>query len=766
VQTQEFAAPATRLIGRERELVVLRARLLDEGARLMTVTGPPGVGKTRLATEVAKAVAESFPDGVFFIDLAPLTDADLVESVIAAVIGVRDIPERSLIDSLATALAEKRVLLVLDNFEQVAAAAPVVADLLRSCPATVVLVTSRETLRVSAERIFPVSPLAVPAHDLSLSELREVDAVRLFVDRARAASPGFSLAAENAAEVADVCRRLDGLPLAIELTAARANVLSPRMMLERWDQGLALSMTGARDLPPRQRTLRTAFDWSYELLPADEQSLLRRLAVFVGGFTLSAVEAACRGVPDTLPQLEVDPLDALSSLVDRSLVRTGADASSDRRFSLLVPIREYLRGRLAEAGEEDAARLLQADFCVRLAEEVEPEVDRGPQAAGFDRLESEHGNLRTALRWLVLRGEPAAAVRLATSLFYFWEARYVEEGRQWLEAALARADASVSAGLRARGTRAAAVLANNQGDYARGRALAEESVACARRVRDELALARGLHTLGNAASSEGDDRAVDFYRESLKLFEKTGHRPGQAAILNGLGELARAGGRLEEATSLYRESLLLARESGDERILSVALHNLGHIALQQGDAEQADALFAEAMEVSRQLGDRPNRAACLVAQAQLIATTGPTSRAATLLGAADAQMEAAGVRLEPIDRESFERCVQAARADLGDARFEELWWNWRRLTLDEAVVAVERARQSGQTAAATAANGLTERELEVIRLVAEGLSNTEIGARLFVSEHTVHRHLANIRRKLKLSSRAAVAVHAARHGLL
>jgi DNA-binding NarL/FixJ family response regulator len=285
-------------------------------------------------------------------------------------------------------------------------------------------------------------------------------------------------------------------------------------------------------------------------------------------------------------------------------------------------------------------------------------------------------------------------------------------------------------------------------------------------VGDELALARALHTLGNAASTEGDDRAVDFYRESLELFEKTGHRPGQAAILNGLGELARTGGRLEEATSLYRESLLLARESGDGRILSVALHNLGHIALQQGDAEQAGALFAEAMEVSRQLGDRQNRAACLVAQAQLIAATGPASRAATLLGAADAQMEAAGVRLEPIDRESFERCVQAARADLGDARFEELWGNWRRLTLDEAVAAVERARQSGQTAAASAANGLTERELEVIRLVAEGLSNAEIGARLFVSEHTVHRHLANIRRKLKLSSRAAVAVHAARHGLL
>jgi predicted ATPase/DNA-binding CsgD family transcriptional regulator len=766
-RTHELAAPATPLIGRERELVVLRGRIIDEGAPLITVSGPPGVGKTRLATEVARVVGESFPDGVFFVDLAPLADADLVAPAIARVLGVRDVPERPLLDSLATALAEKRVLLVLDNFEHVSEAAPVVAELLRSCPAVAVLVTSRETMRLSAERIFPVAPLAVPAHDLSLSELREVDAVRLFIDRARAATPDFSLASENAAEVAEVCRRLDGLPLAIELTAAHANVISPGMMLERWEQGLALAMTGARDLPPRQRTLRAAFDWSYEQLPADEQSLLRRLAVFVGGFTLSAVEAACWGVADTLPRLELDPVDALSSLVRRHLVRTGADGSSDRRFVLLVPIREYLRGRLAAAGEEEAARFLQADFCIRFAEDVvEPEVDHTLQADDLNRLESELGNLRAALGWLLSQGEPAAAVRLATSLYYFWEARYVEEGRRWLETALEHAGASVSPDLRARANRAAATLAHEQGDYARARALAEESAACSRQAGDEFALGRALQTLAITASAEGDGRATGLYRESLELFERTGHRPGQAAILNGLGDLARAGGRPQEAISLYRASVSLARETGHVRMLSVALHNLGHIALQQGNLEEARALFTEAMDASRGLGDRQTRAICLVAHAQLIAATGPPSRAATLLGAGVAQMEAAGMRLEPIDREPLERRIRAVREALGGTRFEEFWDRGRSLTLDEALAAVERPRQKRRPAGAAAAAGLTQREVQVLRLVADGLSNQQIAATLYISEHTVHRHLANIRHKLKLSSRAALAVHAARHGLL
>jgi DNA-binding CsgD family transcriptional regulator len=526
-------------------------------------------------------------------------------------------------------------------------------------------------------------------------------------------------------------------------------------------------MTGARDLPPRQRTLRAAFDWSYEQLPADEQSLLRRLAVFVGGFTLSAVEAVCCGVAGTLPRLDLDPVDALSSLVRRHLVRTGTDGSSDRRFALLVPIREYLRGQLAAAGEEEAARFLQADFCIRFAEDVvEPEVDHTLQAHDLNRLESELGNLRAALGWLLSQGEPAAAVQLATSLYYFWEARYLEEGRRWLERALEHAGASVSPDLRARANRAAATLAHEQGDYARARALAEESAACARQAGDEFALGRALLTLAITASAEGDSRATDLYRESLKLFETTGHRPGQAGVLNGLGDLARAGGRPQEAISLYRASLSLARETGHVRLLSIVLHNLGHIALEQGDTEQAGALFTEAMDAAGELGDRQIRATCLVAHAQLIAATGPPSRAATLLGAGVAQMEAAGVRLEPIDREPRERRIRAVREALGGTRFEEFWDRGRSLTLDEALAAVERARQKRRPAGAAAAAGLTQRELQVLRLVADGLSNQQIAASLYVSEHTVHRHLANIRRKLKLSSRAALAVHAARHGLL
>jgi predicted ATPase/DNA-binding CsgD family transcriptional regulator len=739
--------PGTSLIGREHELVVLRRRILDDGTRLLTLTGPPGVGKTRLAIEVAANAAEAFADGVYLVDLAPLTDPDLVAQAIARATGVQDVPERPLLAALADALRDKRALIVLDNFEHLTDATPLVTELVQSCPTITLLVTSRETLRLSEEQILPVDPLG------------ERDAVRLFVDRARGASPDFSLTPENAVAVGDVCRRLDGLPLAIELAAARANVLSARMMLALWERGFALSTSGARDLPPRQRTLRAAFDWSYDQLPAAEQALLRRLSVFAGGFTLDAVEATCVG----LPAPETEPLEILTSLVDKHLVRAAPDAGDERRFSLLVSIRDYARERLGAAGEVDDACSLHAAHFVSFAREGEPNREGPDEAAWFDRLETENDNLRAALAWLLGLDEKTPALELCASLGRFWLSRHVEEGRRWLGAALAEDDPRTPPRVRSQGVGFAAALALRQGDLASARALAEQSLAEARRTDDRLAVARALQTLGSIAGADRDERASGWLRDSLELYTEVGNQAGRASILNALGEEARQRGELETAAAAYSESLALARSVGDVEAIGTALHNLGQVALGRADVEHARDLFSEAMQVTRDLGDQHLSLAILAGLAEVAAATGPATRAATLLGAAERQAEVAGVRFEQLDREPFERSIERVRGELDEVRFAERWNEGASLTLDRAFSLAERT-QPGTGVRGT--NELTEREIEIVRLVAEGLSNAEIATGLFVSEHTVHRHLANVRRKLGVSSRAAVVAYAAKHELI
>jgi predicted ATPase/DNA-binding CsgD family transcriptional regulator len=752
-QTQKLTVPSTSLVGRERELAALRRWILDDGTRLLTLTGPPGVGKTRLATEVAANIAERFPEGVAFVDLAPIADTTLVAPTIAKAVGVEDVLERPLAGSLVAALAGTHALILLDNFEHVADAAPLVAEVVRSCPTTTLLVTSRVTLRLSEERIFRVEPLADAA------------AVRLFVDRARGASPDFSLTHDNETAVTDVCRRVDGLPLAIELAAARANVLSPRMMLERWEHGFALATSGARDLPPRQRTLRAAFDWSYDQLSADEQALFRRLSVFVGGFTLDAVEATCGGASDALTRLEGEPLELLSSLVDKSVVRA-AQHADDRRFSLLVPVREYARERLTATGELGHASGLHAQFFVSLAQAGEASREGPAEAAWFARLESEHDNVRAALTWLLERGESRVALQLCGSLGRFWLSRHPREGRRWFNAALARDDLAAPSGARSQGLGFAAVFAFRRGEFASARALGEESLAQARETDDPLAVARALQTLATVTSPDRDAPTDRLLRDSLELFTQAGDQAGRAAILNALGEEARQRGELENAAAAYRESLTLARGVGDGTGIGAALHNLGQIALEQADIDAARALFAEATQVCRDLGDRNLMVSVVAAYGEVAAATGQASRAATLLGATDRQTEIVGVDLQPIDREPFDRSIERARSELGEARFSALWEEGRSLTLDEALSLAERVRPRRQNGGANATNELTPREVDVVRLVAEGSSNAEIAAALFVSEHTVHRHLANVRRKLGVSSRAAVAAYAAQRDLL
>jgi predicted ATPase len=481
--------PAGELIGREGEIASLTAMLGDPEARLVTVTGPGGVGKTRLAIAVSEAIAPELQGRVVRAYLAAIEDPRLVVETIADAAGAGSSSGASALDAAIAALGDERALLVLDNFEHVARAAHDVGALLEACAGVTALVTSRHVLGLSGERTLPLAPLATP--DGEAGDALAAPAVALFVARARARDPSFELTPEMAASVAEICRRLDGLPLAIELAAARVAVLAPPAMLAHWDTAVGLDTEGARDLPSRQRTLRSAFDWSYDLLEEQEQTLLRRLASFPGGFDVHAVEAAQRGDGGVLAPLELDPISTLAALVDRSLLHRETGSAAEPRFSMLVTVRTYLRERLAAAGEETAADLWMARVCaaaVRRPDRVFPATFSGEE---LDRLDRELNNVRAALDVLVAR-EPARALGLGADLFRFWSARHVREGRDWLERALRAGGPDVPPAVRARALFAATWLAHFQGDYgARGR-MADECLAAAQSADDPLILARAL----------------------------------------------------------------------------------------------------------------------------------------------------------------------------------------------------------------------------------------------------------------------------------
>ena len=547
--------PAGELIGRERELASLTEMLSDRATRLVTVTGPAGVGKTRLATAAAQAIAPDLPGGVVRVDLAPLEDARLVAEAIAVAAGAGSSRGTSALDAAVAALRDEQVLLVLDNFEHVARAAHDVGALLDACSGVSALVTSRHVLGLSAERTLPLAPLATPTVE------EATPAVALFVARARARDPEFELTPDIAASVAEICRRLDGLPLAIELAAARVAVLAPPAMLARWDAAVGLDTEGARDLPSRQRTLRSAFDWSYDLLEPDEQALLRRLAAFPDGFDVQAVEAAQRGDGGVLAPLGLDPIATLGALVDRSLLHREAGSAAEPRFSMLATVRAYLRERLAEDGEEAAAELWMATVCATAAHQEGRVFGAGCTGEELDRLDRELNNLRAALEVLLAQA-PGRALDLCGDLYRLWSARHVREGRDWLDRALRAAGRDVSPAVRARALFAATWLAHFQGDYDARRRTADECLAAAQSADDPLLLARALYVTGVALIEEDPAAAAERYRESLALCQRLGDDIGIATASNDLGEIARAAGALDEAQAHYGRALDLWRANG------------------------------------------------------------------------------------------------------------------------------------------------------------------------------------------------------------
>jgi non-specific serine/threonine protein kinase len=785
------AAGAYRpLVGRDRDIDGVLDLLVTERARLVSLVGPAGVGKTRLALAVADRLHDVFVDSVVFVDLAPTRDAELVLPTMARALAAEEST------SLIEAVAERAMLFVLDNFEQVAAAAPSLGGLLGACPNLSLLVTSREPLAVGWEQLFDVGPLDCPPADETSEIIAQAPAVALFVQHARTVRPGFTLNASNARSIAEICRRLDGLPLAIELAAARMRVLSPEAILVQLRQRpLQLLSGGARDAPERHRTLREALAWSYGLLDPPQQMVFRRMSVFAGGFT---EESAATVMDD----LEVGL--TLESLLDKHLL---ALAGEDLRFQPLETIREFGLELLQSAGEVEGTRGRHARCMVDLVEELAPGLYGARQSESSRRLLVEHNDVRTALDWCAASRDTSAVelgLRLAGALWLFWRLRgFVGEGRSRVSALLSRtvvgatvepvaASSATESGL-APATTALARALHSAGYLAFAQAAAEDarryltaSLEIGRLVGDAWSQSYALHGLGHAAMLDKDfSRARALYGERLSIAEAQHDQYALGQVLNALGEVARCLDEPGQALHFYAESLAVRRKLGDTRGVAMGVTNLGQVAIAEGDLATAREALAEGLELLTQLGHQYGQAVCIAGYAALAVAEGQPARAARLLGATTSALDDVSNTLEPADLLTFERTMAATRAALG-AGFEADYARGRALSLEQARALLDtpctvdsptperlvQARPSPPVPPRPlaerqpeAAAALSPREREVAALIARGLTSEAIADVLVISRRTADTHAAHIRDKLGLRSRAEIATWAIRHGL-
>ncbi len=811
-QTKLFSnlpAQVSSFIGREAELAAVRA--LVARSRLVTLTGAGGAGKTRLGLQVAAGLAGGSGDGVWFVDLAPLGNPDLVAVMVADVLGVRQEPGRPALETLVAAVGGRSLLLILDNCEHVIGACAKLADgLLRGCPNLALLATTREPLGIDGERVYRVPSLGVPADGDDPGVIRASEAVRLLEDRA--AAQGVPLAGdEPAARLAGrICRRLDGIPLALELAAARLRVMPAAELEARLDERFALLTGGSRAGLPRQQTLRAMVDWSWELLTGAERAVLGRLSVFAGGFGLAAAEAVAAG--RDVPAAEVAGL--LGALVDKSLVQFGDTGTGPDRYRLLETVRQYAAGQLDALGPAaaGAARIAHRDYYLALAEAAAPQLAAHDQAEWLDRLDAELGNLRAAITFSQTHADPAPGLRLAASLRVYWAARgHAAEGADALQSLLDIPAAQQATLTRARALAAAAHLLQQTGGYAIAGDYCQEALTIARAAGDDYLVAELLHTrawvlvrqgqpgaalplieqgvglarrLGNlhltarllsarayATNVAGDpEGAARDNAEALRLFRQAGDRLQAGTMLCNLSDYELWAGDMDAARGHLVESLDIARALNARNGTVIGTFNLGLAEYLSGSPGAAEALFAESLDLARRMGMKRHTAYALIGLALAGHGGADPGWSARLHGAADQALAELGHALQPLEGRLAGQDREQLRAAMGAEAFEAEYAAGRALDLAQVLAALERTdAAAGQASAAEsgeAVSVLTPRELDVLKLVAQGLSNPDIARRLFLSEHTVHRHLANILRKLGLSSRAAAAAWGVRTGLV
>jgi predicted ATPase/class 3 adenylate cyclase len=727
-QNNNLPLQATPLIGREREVEAVSGRLRSPETRLLTLVGPGGTGKTRIGLQVAAELVDDFEDGVFFVPIAAIEDPKLVAPTIARVLGLSEGGAQPPEELLGSYLRDRQTLLLLDNLEQVLDATPLLEGLLSSAANLKILATSRIPLRLYGEYEFPVPPLALPDPDSlpPLEDLTGYEAVRLFLERARAVKPDFVLTEENAPVVVEICARLDRLPLAIELAAARIKLLPPRLLLDRLGNRLKLLTGGARNLPERQRTLRKAIEWSYDLLDEGEKMLFGRLGVFSSGTTLEAMEAVC----DARGDLPTDVFDGASSLLDKSLLRQEEGAGGESRFVMLETIHEFANVKLEGSGEAEAVRRAHAEYFLDLAEEAEPLLWGAADAAWLERLEQEHDNMRVALSWAIDHEEGELALRVGGALRWFWYMEgYYGEGRRWLEAALGKDWGATAAGARARALEGVGWLAYSQGDLDRAQAAAKEglklsteaglgdvvaadlqnvlgeavarqrgdyelaeellteSLALHREARDIRGVAWSLGSLANVSSDRGNyKQAKKLYEEGLALSRELDGAELLGDYLINLGYESLLEGEPERATTLNEEAAELYRKRGRRGGLQHTLANLGWATLLRGDYEQAENLHKQSLRVSQDLGDKLIASESLEGLACTAGAQGEAERSAILFGAAAGLREAEGYQQAPRDHSLREPYLAAARCLLDEAAWSAAREKGRSMEFDDAVV--------------------------------------------------------------------------------
>jgi len=742
----------TSFVGRRRELREIKRSFST--ARLVTLTGPGGVGKTRLAVRTASELTRAFPEGAWVVELAGLRDPALLAQTVAPAVGLRDQSARWIVATLCDYLADKRMLLVLDNCEHLLDACAVLVDaLLRGCPQVRILATSRRPLRIDGEAVFPLSPLSVPqvTDARRPQQLLQYEAVRLLADRGAAVAPGFAVTGENEAAVAALCRRLDGIPLAIELAAVRLRSLAVTEILERLDDRFRLLSEGSRTASPRHRALQAAFDWSYGLLAERERLLWRRASVFAGSFDLEMAEAVC--ADDALPAQALFEL--VDSLVDQSILLREPDTVPSR-YRLLETIRDHGLDKLRESGEEPVLRQRHREAFGRLAGQAELLGPR--QFEWLDRLRLEHDNFRAALASCTSEpGEAAAGLDIASRLWLFWES-HLAEGRRWLDILLRLEPDATPA--RARGLWVAGYLAVMQDDTAAAVPLLEESVDLGRRLGDDATVARAAQFLGRAALFHGElPRAASLTEEALAVNRTSGDRMAAAQALVQLGVIRALQSDLPSAASLLEESVASCRREGERANLSYALWALGLARWLQGESEQAVALEQESLGLKRLFDDPLGIPLCIEVLAWIASSDGSAERAAVLLAAAEAAWDAIPASLPQPFAAFHERGRHEAGRRLGGAAFETARRRGSRMTIDEAVALAleEPVAKRPRTGGRRDPSELTPREHEVASLVAQGLTNREIASKLVISQRTAETHVEHILNKLGFGSRAQVA---------